>query len=122
MFEEKLEEMKKDVYGKNNNIIKTVIVILLALTVLILMFVLKSKIDYNTNKENLEKYAKEYYNENMKSVNPAAGYVISLQMLESVSKYDLKYFEKCDKKETSVDIYVDEKGNILSTKTHIKCK
>lgn len=121
MFEEKLEEMKNEVYGKKNGL-KTLIVLMFAILLIIMIFVFKSKIDYNVNKENLEKYAKEYYNENMKSVNPAAGYVISLQMLESSSKYDLKYFEKCDKKETSVDIYVDEKGKILSTKTHIKCK
>lgn len=124
MFDEKLEEMKNSVYENDDKkkIIKLIIICAVVLIIVLIGLFIKSKIDYSNNVKNLEKYATEYYNENMKSANPAAGYVVSLQMLEGVDKYDLKYFKKCDKTETAVDIYVDEIGEIIKKEAHLKCK
>lgn len=124
MFDEELEKMKDDVYGKDDKkkLVKAAAIVVVTLVLILIFFLVKSKVDYNTNSDNLEKYAREYYNENMRTVNSASGYVVNLQMLESTKKYDLKYFEKCDKKDTNVDIYVNNAGEIISTKAHIKCK
>ncbi len=124
MFDEKLEEMQNDVYGNDDKqkIRKLMIICAIVLVIILIGLFIKSKIDYSNNSKNLEKYASEYYNENMKSANLAAGYVVNLQMLESVDKYDLDYFKKCDKTDTNVDIYVDEIGEIIKTKANIKCK
>ena len=124
MFDEKLEEMQNNVYGNDDKqkIKKLIIICVIVLIIVLIGLFIKSKIDYSKNSENLEKYAVDYYNENMKSANPAAGYVVNLQMLESVDKYDLDYFKKCDKTDTTVDIYVDQIGEITKTQVHIKCK
>ena len=47
----------------------------------------------NYSKEKYDSY-KDYYEQNMRSVNVASGYSVTLRMLEAANKYDLDYFEK----------------------------
>lgn len=123
LFDEKLEDMEKEVYEKDDKkkIIKAVLLVLGALIVIIMFFAFKSKIDYTNNSEKLEKYAREYYEENMRSINIASGYTVTLRMLEAVEEYELDYFEDCDDKETKVDILVDDNGDITKTTVKINC-
>ena len=122
-MEEQLEEMRNEVYGKDDKkkVIIGIAIIIIFVVLIITFFSIKGKMDLDENSKNLDKYAREYYNENMKSANPGAAYVVNLNMLESTGKYQLKYFKKCDKRDTYVDIFVDDKGNITETKTHVKC-
>lgn len=124
MFDEQLEEMKKEVYEKDDKkkIIKAALLVLGAIIIIVSFFLIKSKVDYTSNSGKLEKYAKDYYEQNMRSVNVASGYSVTLRMLEAANKYDLDYFEKCDDKNTKVDIIVDKNGDITKTDVIIECK
>lgn len=97
----------------------TVAVGIMAVLLIVTVLAIKSKKDYEKNTQAIDKYAREYYNKNMRNVNPAASYSVNLKMLEK--KYELKYFEKCDKTSTYVEIFVDKKGKIVGTKTNIEC-
>ena len=121
---EKLSEMRDEIYKKDDKgkKIKAIVIIVIVIAVFTTALVIKNKIDYNKNVENFEKYAKEYYENNMKSANPASIYVVNLEMLQNDKNYDVSYFKKCDQKKTNLNILVDNQGNIKSTKTNIKCK
>jgi len=124
MFDEELEKFEKEVYEKDDKkkLIKAVLIVFGAIVLIAIFFLIKSKLDYKNNSENLDKYARDYYEENMRGVNVAAGYSVTLRMLEATEKYDLKYFEECDDKKTVVNIAVDEDGNITKTSVKVDCK
>jgi len=97
-------------------------IVVFALAIITIFFLIKSKFDYSSNSEKLEKYAKDYYEKNMRSVNVASGYTVTLKMLKASDEYDLDYFGECNDKKTNVDIIVDRNGDITKTKVNINCK
>ena len=117
MNENFINENEEELYGeKNNNTIKYILLVPLAVIIVLLILFLfpKSTTISKTNIENMVKESSKNYFEKYMSINDNTNeYTVTLDMLENANKqgekYNLKGLEKCKKQTTLSKIIVDSK-------------
>lgn len=117
MNENFINENEEELYGeKNNNTIKYILMVPLAVIIVLLILFLfpKSTTISKTNIENMVKESSKNYFEKYMSINDNTNeYTVTLDMLENANKqgekYNLKGLEKCKKQTTLSKIIVDSK-------------
>ena len=117
MNENFINENEEELYGeKNNNSIKYILMVPLAVIIVLLILFLfsKSTTISKTNIENIVKESSKNYFEKYMSINDNTNeYTVTLDMLENANKqgekYNLKGLEKCKKQTTLSKIIVDSK-------------